>query len=250
MLTVISYTDPYVSLVPGAPSFFGNRSFVIHYANTTRYACANFIAPERFLGGGHFGGFGGNGGRNTRSADHSGRHSGSFPTGTWGDSLPTDFPDFGGGFGRPSVSSLTANGGNNAIGLSLVSSEAGWTETVTATVTLSVEGPITTILQAVTISPMVTDAPSWTSLTPLNTEASVETDSDLPPLPQTVTAAGFNAEASKNATETGLGTKQLSSATYTPAQVTTNAASKSSVSLAEYLAGYLAGAGMGLVFLL
>ena len=37
-----SYTDPYVSLTPGLGAFFGNRSFVIHFANKTRLACANF----------------------------------------------------------------------------------------------------------------------------------------------------------------------------------------------------------------
>jgi hypothetical protein len=247
---VISYTDPYVSLVPGAPSYFGNRSFVIHYANTTRYACANFVAPEKFLGGGHLGGFGSH---NTRSADHSGRHSGSFPTGTWDGSAPTDFPNFGGGFGgfgRPSVSSSTANGGNDAGVSSLLSSAgysaAGWTETVTSTVTLSVEGAVTTVLQAVTVTPSVTEAPSLTSLTALNTDVSVETDSDLPPLPETVTAAGYNALAFSNATATGLSTKQLNSATYTPAQVTTNAGTRSSISLI----GYLVGVGLGLVFVL
>ncbi|ROW10834.1 hypothetical protein VPNG_05321 [Cytospora leucostoma] len=37
-----TYTDDYVSLVPGSDAFFGNRSFVIHYANVTRISCANF----------------------------------------------------------------------------------------------------------------------------------------------------------------------------------------------------------------
>jgi len=32
----------YASLVPGIGAFFGNRSIVIHYANSTRLACANF----------------------------------------------------------------------------------------------------------------------------------------------------------------------------------------------------------------
>ncbi|KAF2100412.1 Cu,Zn superoxide dismutase-like protein [Rhizodiscina lignyota] len=36
------YTDKYVSLVSGNPSFLGNRSIVIHYNNLTRIACANF----------------------------------------------------------------------------------------------------------------------------------------------------------------------------------------------------------------
>ncbi|KAK4165530.1 Cu,Zn superoxide dismutase-like protein [Cladorrhinum sp. PSN259] len=37
-----SFTDLYAALVPGIGAFFGNRSIVIHYANSTRLACANF----------------------------------------------------------------------------------------------------------------------------------------------------------------------------------------------------------------
>jgi hypothetical protein len=37
-----TYIDDYASLVPGIGSFFGNRSFVVHFANTTRITCANF----------------------------------------------------------------------------------------------------------------------------------------------------------------------------------------------------------------
>ncbi|TID21458.1 Cu/Zn superoxide dismutase-like protein [Venturia nashicola] len=37
-----SFFDPYVSLKEGMGAFFGNRSFVIHFANKTRIACANF----------------------------------------------------------------------------------------------------------------------------------------------------------------------------------------------------------------
>jgi len=32
----------YASLVPGIGAFFGNRSIVIHDANSMRLACANF----------------------------------------------------------------------------------------------------------------------------------------------------------------------------------------------------------------
>jgi hypothetical protein len=39
-----SYTDPFVSLTEGMGAFFGNRSFVIHFANTTRIACGNFTS--------------------------------------------------------------------------------------------------------------------------------------------------------------------------------------------------------------
>ncbi|KAL2064845.1 hypothetical protein VTL71DRAFT_3985 [Oculimacula yallundae] len=38
-----TFTDAYASTFPGIGAFFGNRSFVIHYANKTRISCANFI---------------------------------------------------------------------------------------------------------------------------------------------------------------------------------------------------------------
>ncbi|KAF2401387.1 Cu,Zn superoxide dismutase-like protein, partial [Trichodelitschia bisporula] len=38
-----TYIDPYVSLIDGQGAFFGNRSFVIHLADKTRIACANFF---------------------------------------------------------------------------------------------------------------------------------------------------------------------------------------------------------------
>ena len=38
----LSYTDIYVSTVPGAAAFFGNRSLVVHDKNLTRITCANF----------------------------------------------------------------------------------------------------------------------------------------------------------------------------------------------------------------
>ncbi|KAI9862501.1 MAG: hypothetical protein M1813_004353 [Trichoglossum hirsutum] len=37
-----SYVDLYTSTDSGNPGFFGNRSFVVHFANKTRIACANF----------------------------------------------------------------------------------------------------------------------------------------------------------------------------------------------------------------
>ncbi|KAF4455400.1 hypothetical protein F53441_2189 [Fusarium austroafricanum] len=38
------YTDAYASTKEGIGAFFGNRSFVLHYANKTRLTCANFVA--------------------------------------------------------------------------------------------------------------------------------------------------------------------------------------------------------------
>jgi hypothetical protein len=37
-----TYIDTYASLVPGIGSFFGNRSFVLHFGNTTKITCASF----------------------------------------------------------------------------------------------------------------------------------------------------------------------------------------------------------------
>lgn len=37
-----SYTDPYLSTIPGSEYFFGDKSIVVHATNTTRLTCANF----------------------------------------------------------------------------------------------------------------------------------------------------------------------------------------------------------------
>lgn len=39
-----TYTDNFASTLEGIGAFFGNRSFVFHFANTTRITCANFEA--------------------------------------------------------------------------------------------------------------------------------------------------------------------------------------------------------------
>jgi len=38
-----TYTDNYLSLTPGNNAYIGDKSIVIHYANKTRMACANFV---------------------------------------------------------------------------------------------------------------------------------------------------------------------------------------------------------------
>lgn len=38
----LSYVDLYASTKQGIGAFFGNRSIVVHTANTTRLTCANF----------------------------------------------------------------------------------------------------------------------------------------------------------------------------------------------------------------
>lgn len=43
------YVDKFVSLKEGDPAFFGNRSFVIHLANTTRITCADFVKDGSLL---------------------------------------------------------------------------------------------------------------------------------------------------------------------------------------------------------
>jgi len=47
-----SFTDPFVSLKEGMGAFFGNRSFVLHFANRSRIACGNFssLAEEDMEG--------------------------------------------------------------------------------------------------------------------------------------------------------------------------------------------------------
>ncbi|KAI9698573.1 MAG: hypothetical protein M1820_007463 [Bogoriella megaspora] len=42
------YADPFLSTVAGSPSFFGDKSIVVHSSNTTRITCANF----KLVGGG------------------------------------------------------------------------------------------------------------------------------------------------------------------------------------------------------
>ncbi|KAM7208359.1 Cu,Zn superoxide dismutase-like protein [Naviculisporaceae sp. PSN 640] len=42
-----NFIDQYAALTPGIGAFFGNRSIVIHYANSTRLACANFTSVGR-----------------------------------------------------------------------------------------------------------------------------------------------------------------------------------------------------------
>lgn len=37
-----SYVDYFASSEEGIGAYFGNRSFVVHFANTTRFTCANF----------------------------------------------------------------------------------------------------------------------------------------------------------------------------------------------------------------
>ncbi|CCF32418.1 superoxide dismutase [Colletotrichum higginsianum] len=44
-----TYIDPYLSIVEGPGSFFGNRSFVFHFANKTRISCANFTTKRPTL---------------------------------------------------------------------------------------------------------------------------------------------------------------------------------------------------------
>ncbi|KAI2607502.1 superoxide dismutase [Hypoxylon fragiforme] len=40
------FSDPYTSLVEGEGAYFGNRSFVFHFANKTRISCANFAVTN------------------------------------------------------------------------------------------------------------------------------------------------------------------------------------------------------------
>lgn len=49
---VTSYTDPYLSLNPLSPAFFGGLSVVVHFANNSRLACANITPPYLLYGPG------------------------------------------------------------------------------------------------------------------------------------------------------------------------------------------------------
>ncbi|KAL8341770.1 hypothetical protein RB598_003616 [Gaeumannomyces tritici] len=44
------YRELYASLAPGIGAFFGNRSVVIHFPNSTRFTCANFTEQGFWLG--------------------------------------------------------------------------------------------------------------------------------------------------------------------------------------------------------
>lgn len=70
--------DAFTSLVVGAPAFIGNRSIVVHAADKTRLACANFVLVKG--GEGSAGPTGGNGGGSASSTGGSGGGSAS-PTG-------------------------------------------------------------------------------------------------------------------------------------------------------------------------
>lgn len=47
-----TYAEAYASTLEGIGAYFGNRSFVLHYANTTRITCANFAAVAAASGSG------------------------------------------------------------------------------------------------------------------------------------------------------------------------------------------------------
>lgn len=47
-----TFTDDFASTRPGLGAFLGNRSIVLHFANTTRITCANFEAVGSSCGGG------------------------------------------------------------------------------------------------------------------------------------------------------------------------------------------------------
>lgn len=47
-----SYLDEFATTMPGLGSFFGNRSMVIHLANSTRVTCANFVQSGTKSGSG------------------------------------------------------------------------------------------------------------------------------------------------------------------------------------------------------
>ena len=56
-----NYTDDFVSLIPGTPAFMGDKSFVLHFPNKTRIACANFKRVPKNGDSGYYGAPAGNG---------------------------------------------------------------------------------------------------------------------------------------------------------------------------------------------
>ncbi|KAI2624412.1 superoxide dismutase [Hypoxylon sp. NC1633] len=83
------FHDPYTSLTEGVGSYFGNRSFVFHFANKTRITCANFAVINT------------NTTTNTTTSYPSGTVSVPYPTGTGSTPYPTST-------GTPSQSSPSA----------------------------------------------------------------------------------------------------------------------------------------------
>lgn len=70
-----SYTDQYLSTTPGDTAYFGDLSFVIHYANSTRIACANFTLVTS--------------GNNTNGTSGTNGTNGTIPTTTYSVPAPT-----------------------------------------------------------------------------------------------------------------------------------------------------------------
>jgi hypothetical protein len=203
-LILNSYADPYVSLVDGVGAFFGNRSFVIHFANTTRYVCANF-RPTYDIGSNSI--LHSAGGHKPTGSGYKGTgkpsviNSGTFPTSIWSgyggssDPFPSAFSGGAGGFGgfdKPAVQvggpnddspfGIPSGAGDLSSFLSNMASYTSyWASSTTSTAayaaaaTSTVEFPTTS---AATVSSVPTDT------------------GNLPPLPGTVTASGFNVSTS------------------------------------------------------
>jgi hypothetical protein len=204
---VNSYTDPFVTLTEGQGAFFGNRSFVIHFANTTRYTCANFVSAQKALEGGFPHPSGGRKpsglqpkvtksivpgvGGPVPTAGGSPNGAGGFASafGFSNGGFPTSFPGGPGGFvsyGKPAVEGPNAfsipDGGDlsslfSGIGASYTSYWASLSSTAAAAAAAT-----------------ITDAPS-SSILASASSAATSTDY-LPPLPSTVTASGFNISTS------------------------------------------------------
>ncbi|KFZ11024.1 hypothetical protein V502_07792 [Pseudogymnoascus sp. VKM F-4520 (FW-2644)] len=89
------FSDDFTSLVEGASAFIGNRSIVVHAADKSRIACANFAlvksaGPTGGNGGGSASPTGGNGGGSASPTGGAGGGSGT--NGTDGATRPTATP--------------------------------------------------------------------------------------------------------------------------------------------------------------
>ncbi|KFX97552.1 hypothetical protein V490_02732 [Pseudogymnoascus sp. VKM F-3557] len=84
--------DAFTSVVEGTPAFVGNRSIVVHAADKSRLACANFALVKGDGGEGSAGPTGGNGGGSASPTGGAGGGSGTNGTATRPSVTPTATP--------------------------------------------------------------------------------------------------------------------------------------------------------------
>lgn len=201
-----SFTDPYVSLTPGVGAFFGNRSFVIHFANTTRITCANFEPVDAAL---------------AQSMGFPGPGPGASPSGmpgfgpgfgpSGGGASPSGFPGPGGfpgngGNGRPGRGGGGGGGrggggkGGNAMNPNGTEPDGGASASAAASLVPDhslppdVSQTVVPMGSTGTLVPAVSSAPVAAAPPAVSSSAAV----DLPPVPTAVTAPAAAATVKPN----------------------------------------------------